>query len=103
VLRNSTGLACRYIAAADGIQQTSLAVIHMAHDRYNRRPRLASTGSFGSFWRFFHLGLELHIQAQLAHDYLGGVEVDLFVDSNGNAVLKQLGNQLIGWQHEELG
>src|SRR5437588_158018 len=47
VLRNSAGLAARHVGFANRVQQRSLAVIHVAHDRDHGRALLQVLGVLG--------------------------------------------------------
>ncbi len=93
VLGDTAGLAAHYVGGTQRIQQRGLAVINMAHDCNNRRPRLAvarvvlDTGA----------QVELHIRgggklrrvAEFLDDELGRLLIDGLVDGRHNAELHQ--------------
>ncbi len=63
VLRDSAGLTCRHVFAANGIQQAGLPMVDVSHHRDHRRPRLQTL--FGLFFR----NLQHHLLFQGDHTH----------------------------------
>ena len=83
VLRDAAGLAGRHVGLADGVEQRGLAVVDVAHDGDDGRPRLQVLVDVGQADEaLLDVGFRhaLGRVAELAHDQLGRVGVDDVVD-----------------------
>ena len=92
MLRDASGLAGHHVGLANGIEQRGLAVVDVAHDGDDRRPRLLVLVDIGgSGEAFLDVGLRhaLGRVAELAHDQLGRVGVDHVVDLVHRALVHQ--------------
>ena len=100
VLRDATGFARGHTRAADVVQQGSLAMVHVAHDRHHRCPGHGHGFRGGVLLFQERLGIiELGRQGFMAHflhhDH-GGFLVELLVDGHHLAQLHHLLDDLGG-------
>ena len=109
MLGDAAGLARRHVAVAEGIQQGSLAVIHVAHDGDHRGPGLELILPIlllGVVRQHVLIGLgDLLLQGDVvvAGDELAGIEVDVLVDGGHDAQQEQLLDDLGGGLADLLG
>jgi len=90
VLRDAAGLAGRHSGVADGVEQARLAVVDVAHDGDDRRPRLEVLGVVDGF--LLEVGLfvgrvgDLHFAAEVGGEHLDGLVAQRLRDGDHLAV-----------------
>ena len=92
MLRNAASFAARYVRLANRIEQARLAVVHVAHHRHNRRPRLQTF--LGLFLRNFqhHLFFKrdhAHDSAERFRKRSRRRHIQRLVDAGENAPIEQ--------------
>ena len=99
-LRDAAGLACGDVGLADGVQNTGLAVVNVAHDADHRGTlhqillRILFLREQALLDGDVHLVLDLCVE--LLRQQSCGVEIDHIVDGVHLAHLHELGNDLTG-------
>ena len=99
-LGDAAGLACGNVGLADGVQNTGLAVVNVAHDADHRGTlhqillRILFLGEQALFDGHMHLVLDLCVE--LLGQQGCGIKVDDVVDGMHLAHLHELGNDLAG-------
>ena len=99
-LGDAAGLACGNVGLADGIQNTGLAVVNVAHDADNRGTlhqillRILFLGEQALLDGHMHLVLDLCVE--LLSQQGCGIEIDHVIDGVHLAHLHELGNDLAG-------
>src|ERR1019366_8444810 len=106
VLGNAAGFTARHVGFADGVQQRSLAVVHVAHDGDHGRPFFEILGIFGLFHRLHGL---LFVSdgggggAEFAGHLGGQLGIQRLVDGGEDAAVQQLLDDQVGLDVELFG
>ncbi len=89
-------LVVDHVRLSDRVQERRLAVIHVTHDGYNRRPGLQILRRIlGSLQGLVTLILRrLHLVAKIGGDQRGGIAIDRLVDGHHEAQADQLVDHL---------
>ena len=106
VLGDAAGLALGHVGLADGVEQRGLAVVDVAHDGDDRRPRqlvLVGVGRAREALLDVGFGHALGRVAELAHDQLGGIGVDRVVDLVHRALAHQEPDHIDGALRHAVG
>ena len=99
-LRDAAGLACGNVGLADGIQNTGLAVVNVAHNANHRGTlhqillRILFLGEQALLNGHMHFVLDLCVE--LLCQQRSGIKIDHIVDGVHLAHLHELGNDLAG-------
>ena len=100
VLGNTAGFPCRYVGFPDGIQKGSLAVVNVAHNRYNRRSGYPQSRIVLHFGHFRRIGLRrrfLYFAIVVQGNQFSRFMVDFLVDGYHLAQHKQLLDNFAGF------
>ncbi len=111
MLRDSARLAGGNVGFADGVEQRSLAVIHMAHDRDHGRARhfeLIGVFGFEHFFNglvgeFFLVADDGGGGAELGGHVLHHLRVERLIHRNEDAAHEQRGDEILGARFKLLG
>ena len=97
MLGDPAGLTLGYACLPDRVEQTGLAMVDVAHDGDDRRPRhdVLRTHAFVSLDQFFFEALRLDIRAELACEHRRGLVVERGVDRHHEPFHQQLREDLL--------